>query len=425
MNIRETFLNLTTKTYPHGTEHLLEDQLPKNIQKDKFGNYFHVVGDGSSRVIFASHLDTVSGTYVDVTHTFTEDGKIVGTDGNTTLGADDKAGVTIMLYMIEKNVPGLYYFFVGEEVGCIGSGKVSRETQIFNKENYDKVISFDRRGNTSVITHQSAMRCCSDSFANTLCDELNGLGLSMETDDTGVCTDSIEFMDDIPECTNLSVGYMDEHTGNETQDLDFLERMSEACSKIDWDNLPTERDPSVTEYKTRRSRSWSSWNNNYQRWGGPQRRSSNPLSSIEDYQFVDEDTMSERERYSLTCAYYDEYEELSEDYGSDNIAQLPEDTWHDSIIDIPNIDNGERCFYPGDLYEHRDQFFDNLDSSKKFRTINQQKRYFEAIRDKYLDDRLSDEEILRIKDQLLDLDDPVDAAFAEDIDSLVTLKNWQ
>ena len=39
----------------------------------------------------------------------------------TILGADDKAGMVILLYMIEKKIPGLYYFFIGEEVGCIGS----------------------------------------------------------------------------------------------------------------------------------------------------------------------------------------------------------------------------------------------------------------------------------------------------------------
>ena len=424
MNIRETFLNLTSKTYPHGTEHLLEGFLPKDVQKDKFGNYFHVVGDGSSRVIFASHLDTVSGTYDDVTHTFTEDGDIVGTDGNTTLGADDKAGVTIMLYMIEKEVPGLYYFFVGEEVGCIGSGKVSRENHIFNKTNYDKVISFDRRGNTSVITHQSAMRCCSEEFAETLCDQLNEQGLGMETDDTGVCTDSLEFIDEIPECTNLSVGYMDEHTGDETQDLAFLERMSKACANIDWDALPTRRDPSVTEYKKRKRTHYAGWSN-YQRWTSYPRRRHIP--TVGDVQFHDEDMLTEEERYSLVCGYYQENEDLNDDYGSDRLMDdnTDEDFWdqHDTIIDIPIINSDERCYYPKDLYEHRPtDFYESI--GQGFRSIRKKERFFESIRDKYLDDRLSDEEILKIKDQLLDLDDPVDAAFAEDIESLVNLKNW-
>ena len=134
------------------------------------------------------------------------------------------------MYMIENKIPGLYYFFVGEEVGCIGSGKVSRQSNIFNKENYDKIISFDRRGNTSVITHQSTIRTCSDEFAEALCEEFNDNGLGMESDDTGVCTDSLEFVDTIPECTNISVGYQDEHTGDETQDLEFLERICKACT---------------------------------------------------------------------------------------------------------------------------------------------------------------------------------------------------
>ena len=46
---------------------------------------------------------------------------IITASGTTLLGADDKAGVTVMLHLINNNVPGLYYFFIGEEVGCIGS----------------------------------------------------------------------------------------------------------------------------------------------------------------------------------------------------------------------------------------------------------------------------------------------------------------
>ena len=66
MNIKETFLKLTSKTYPHGNEYRLRWLLPKNIQKDKHGNYFLKIGE--SRTIFASHLDTVSDRYRDVKH---------------------------------------------------------------------------------------------------------------------------------------------------------------------------------------------------------------------------------------------------------------------------------------------------------------------------------------------------------------------
>ena len=45
------------------------------------------------------------------------------------------------------------------------------------------MISFDRRGTGSVITHQTATRTCSDGFASTLANELNKLGLSYKKDE--------------------------------------------------------------------------------------------------------------------------------------------------------------------------------------------------------------------------------------------------
>ena len=122
MNIKEKFIELTTRTYPHGTEeelfHLLD-----GLNKDDFGNLFIKIGE--SDVMFASHLDTATSSKTDVVHVIK--GDIIQTNGCSILGADDKAGVTIMLYMIENKIPGLYYFFVGEEVGCIGSKKVAEK----------------------------------------------------------------------------------------------------------------------------------------------------------------------------------------------------------------------------------------------------------------------------------------------------------
>jgi hypothetical protein len=244
----ETFLRLTSKTVPYGSEDVLVESMrelfPKGMQKDEWGNYFYKVGD--SRSIFAAHLDTVSKEYVNVTHVF--DGDLIKTDGKTTLGADDKAGITVLLWMIKNNVPGLYYFFIGEEVGCIGSGNAAKFG--FFKGNYDRIISFDRRDVGSVITFQSSSRCCSDDFANALCDELNQTRkMSYGKDTGGVYTDSAEFTHLISECTNVSVGYYKEHTVTESQDIIHLTNLAEACIKVDWENLPTKRDPKNHEYK--------------------------------------------------------------------------------------------------------------------------------------------------------------------------------
>ena len=246
MNIKEKFLQLTSRTYPHGTEKEVFPLLCKDLQEDEFGNLFIQVGE--SDVMFTSHLDTATGALTQVNHVIEEN--IIKTDGTSILGADDKAGVTIMLHMIENEIPGLYYFFLGEEVGCVGSKKVATKWREDKKEGIKKVISFDRRGTTSVITFQSGQRCCSEKFGEELAKQLNLAEetFSYKNDPTGLLTDSIQFMKMYPECTNISVGYQSEHTYSEQQNIEHLEKLAEACLKVDWNGLPVERDPSVVEY---------------------------------------------------------------------------------------------------------------------------------------------------------------------------------
>lgn len=287
----ETFLRLTSKTVPYGDEDVLMKEVgklfPDGLQKDVHGNYFYKVGD--SRTIFASHLDTVSSKYETVTHVF--DGDIIRTDGKTTLGADDKAGTTVMLWMIRNNVPGLYYFFVGEEVGCIGSGFVAASRMFKGK--YDRMISFDRRGTGSIITHQSCGRSCSDEFADDLCSELNKSGLEYTKDSGGVYTDSAEFVDEIPECTNVSVGYYQEHTTNEHQDIAHLTALAEACVLVDWENLTTKRKPGTYEPKPYGGGySWS-WEYDYPQTS----RKSNRSYGYHDDWYDDEDEYWDGHRF--------------------------------------------------------------------------------------------------------------------------------
>jgi hypothetical protein len=259
--VLDTFILLTSKTYPYKTEDdLVFDMIkigvfPKELQQDSHGNYFYKIGE--SRTMFASHLDVSCRDQEAVTHVITKDG-IIATDGKTVLGADDKAGVTVMLYMMKYNIPGLYYFFIGEEVGCVGSGLAAKYGDFKGK--YDRVISFDRRGTSSIITYQSSSRCCSDAFADDLASELNnsGLGLKYKKDEGGVYTDSAEFTDIISECTNISVGYYSEHTTKETQDIEHLKKLADACLVVNWESLTTKRDPKTTEYK-----SWSWKSNSY------------------------------------------------------------------------------------------------------------------------------------------------------------------
>lgn len=268
--IKSTFLKLTQKTYPYGFEDGLVQEMTnigifKGLTRDDHGNYFLKIGQ--SRTIFASHLDTACKSQTNVNHVI--EGSIIRTDKTTILGADDKAGVTVMLWMIKHQIPGLYYFFIGEEVGCIGSGLAAKFYE--TKGHFDRIISFDRRGTNSIITHQSSMRTCSDEFAKELASQLNTYRLNFKPDDTGIYTDSAEFTSVIPECTNISVGYYQEHTTSEHQDVEHLYKLAQACLEVNWENLPTKRDINKVESKYDRydygnydDSVWdSSWNTTY------------------------------------------------------------------------------------------------------------------------------------------------------------------
>lgn len=244
MRVKSKFLKLTSETYPHGYEQPLVKFLPNGYQKDEVGNYFVEVGNNFS-TMFTCHLDTASQDKSKVKHVF--DGNFIKTDGKTILGADDKAGMVVLLYMIENQVPGLYYFFLGEERGCVGSSAIVKS---FNHPHIKKCVSFDRRGTTSIITRQIAGVCCSDDFAIDLSTKLNlaGHGLNLSPDPTGMITDSMVFMDLIPECTNISVGYYDEHKNTEKQDINYLARLCKSVVKIDWESLVVKRDPEKDSY---------------------------------------------------------------------------------------------------------------------------------------------------------------------------------
>jgi hypothetical protein len=201
-----------------------------------------------SKTLFIAHVDTV--------HKETGANKIRKTathwyaDG-APLGADDGAGVAMLMHLIHANVKGYYIFSQGEECGGIGAKHIATHHTDLLKQ-FDRAIAFDRRGIDSVISHQGMGRCASDVFCQALANDLNAFDntLMYSPDDTGVYTDTAEFTDIIPECTNISVGYYSEHGDQENLDIVHFEALSNAVLKMMWDMLPTDRDPTVPEYKT-------------------------------------------------------------------------------------------------------------------------------------------------------------------------------
>jgi hypothetical protein len=199
-----------------------------------------VMGDEPPKTMFACHTDTVhrhegmQNLMDDYSwkHIFPDDRE------SNCLGADDGAGIEVMLSMIDARVPGLYVFHRDEESGGRGADAFCSTTLSLFRE-VKAVVSFDRKGTKDVITHQAGGRCCSDEFATALAAALNEhKGMEYAPNQNGIFTDSAVYMEDIPECTNISVGYYNEHTKDEYLDYGFLEKLIDAVVRVEWDQLP-------------------------------------------------------------------------------------------------------------------------------------------------------------------------------------------
>lgn len=206
---------------------------------DGAGNLHVDLRDGRDcRTLFVAHTDTVHGA--GGINEFTQGARKLTAKG-APLGADDAAGIAILMSMIVSRVPGYYIFTRGEEVGGIGSQYLADEWPDLLSQ-FDRAIAFDRKGTTDVVTHQRGSACCSTEFADALSDALNDAGLlTMPT--SGVYTDTAEFVDIIPECTNISCGYYLEHTDKEWLDLEHWRKLCDVACELRWDDLPTVRDP--------------------------------------------------------------------------------------------------------------------------------------------------------------------------------------
>lgn len=203
-----------------------------------------MVTDEKSDTLFSCHTDTVHWHGGRQQVVYDENLGVIYTDGESSdcLGADDGTGVWLMLEMIACGVPGTYIFHRGEECGGVGSRWLRENEQDFLKR-FKRAIAFDRKDVWNVITHQGGQRCCSGEFAEKLYDALNKTNdaLIYDEDDTGVFTDTKNYVYLIPECTNLSVGYYDQHTSNERQDVRHAMRLLSACLEVDWEALPVHR----------------------------------------------------------------------------------------------------------------------------------------------------------------------------------------
>ena len=224
----------------HGSEgeftiiHKYITPLNPQVFQNKLGEdmaYVVEVRPEESTILWSCHTDTVHGANDPLRTLPQYDPKtrMVSSGGNVILGADDGAGMWLLLEMIEAGIAGTYIFHRGEECGGIGSSYMAQQHGDWLAR-FTHAIAFDRKGTTSVITAQWGV-CCSDNFARHFADHIKQVSkgeLLLKPDDTGVFTDTANYTDIISECTNISVGYYNAHTTKETLDVNYLKVLRDA-----------------------------------------------------------------------------------------------------------------------------------------------------------------------------------------------------
>ena len=216
------------------------------IYRDSYGNWRVSIDD--TPVLWSCHTDTVhrddgrqTTHYDDATGILSLSKRSKG--NSSCLGADDTAGVFILCEMIRRNVPGTYIFHYGEEKGCIGSHDLAEYDPSWLSQ-FDMAIALDRGGCHDVITHQIGSRCASDAFVHSLAYELRDIDPAVTLSPAhGVYTDTAQYVDIIPECTNLSVGYSGAHGRAESLNCWHTLRLLEALCQLDTSTLIIDRDP--------------------------------------------------------------------------------------------------------------------------------------------------------------------------------------
>jgi hypothetical protein len=215
----------------------ITDNIPAaDICCDKLGNMYVTKGISETYPCVVAHLDQVQRIHSKDFRAIETQDIIFGYSSSNRrqegLGADDKNGIWVALKCLMKNKALKVAFFVGEEVGCVGSS--AADLSFF--ENCRFVIEPDRRGYNDLITEISWTSLCSEKF---LSDTQFKQFAYKQAD--GLMTD-IEVLRErglAISCINLSCGYYEPHTDCEftvkrdlLNCLDFVQHIIERCTDV-------------------------------------------------------------------------------------------------------------------------------------------------------------------------------------------------
>lgn len=220
--LKKQVIELLNIVSPSGNEQPVINYVKPELEKlcdkvwiDDYGNLLAekvVGGVGYPTIILSAHMDSVNKYHPD-RKVIENNGVIRCTKG--ILGADDKAGIAIILAVL-RNIGKTSFkgkikvvFSREEEIGCVGADRIDKQWI----SDAQLAIVVDRRGNRDIVVG-CGKAYCSDAVADFFEDCSRLLGMDWKAVEGGV-SDALVFSEAGINSVNLSAGYYNEHTDRE------------------------------------------------------------------------------------------------------------------------------------------------------------------------------------------------------------------
>lgn len=225
----------------------------------RFNN--NIFKKGKSNIILSAHLDQVKTGGKAIKFFMNDKGIITAYNkywARTSLGADDKNGIWIILKALEVYGNDISFIISeGEEVGLVGIHMLDTKDILSNmlSERDTICLVLDRKGNNEILDTGGSCKYCK-TLAQDLCNFLGGVWKV----GTGTCSDT-QVLSEYCESVNISVGYTGAHSSMEETDFISLSSIKDDILSV-LESFKHYNTP-VSVYKTLTSTSYSNSKEKY------------------------------------------------------------------------------------------------------------------------------------------------------------------
>ena len=225
-------------------------------------NIFKYSSSSLSPMILSAHLDQIK-TNGKAVKFYLQGDNIIAYNAKwqrTSLGADDKNGIWIILKALEAGKDINFFISAGEEVGCVGINKLETEGYLNDIDPYSCIcLVLDRKGYQEILKGGSADTYCS-TLAQCLC---NYLGKDYKVG-TGSISDT-RVLCKYCESVNMATAYDGAHTATESTNWKQLQELKDDVIDIidNFVHYPTLPDVYIKQYDFKTYKGGRYYDENY------------------------------------------------------------------------------------------------------------------------------------------------------------------